>query len=292
MKKITDNEIQFFNDNGYLILKGVIQPDELAVTQIESQRLIDEILAGGPADEWCNRGPEKIPYYLTYLHSHPNEFSLRLLAHPFIGDLLHRIIGPDFIPCYESLVFKLPKHGSSVRWHRDGNAIRENHPIFNVDIYLDDSTVDNGCVWVIPKSHLWGIEEAQEVIDRGEVNFEREDAVPAEVEPGDILLHHTKVLHGSKINTSDTLRRVIYFDQRTPRWNERYKWWQNGVPDCNAAKCINAPFMNAERTPIHQTQSSSLTRCHPTCRRGIRTTILICESSTVRMRIKDNTKFP
>ena len=171
MRKITDNEIQFFNENGYLILKQVIQLDELSVIQRESQRLIDDILEGGPADEWCNRGPEGIPYYLTYLHSHPNEFSMRLLAHPFIGDLLHRIVGPDFIPCYESLVFKLPKHGSSVRWHRDGNAIRENHPIFNIDIYIDDSTVDNGCVWVIPKSHLWGIEEAQEVIDRGEVNF-------------------------------------------------------------------------------------------------------------------------
>ncbi len=226
MRKITDTEIQFFNENGYLILKQVIHPDECDVIQRESQRLIDEILAGGAADRWCNRGPEGIPYYLTYLHSHPNEFSLRLLAHPTIGDLLHRIIGPDFIPCYESLVFKLPKEGSSVRWHRDGNAIRENLPIFNVDIYVDDSTVDNGCVWVIPESHLWGIEEAQAVIDRGDANFERPDAVPAEVEPGDILLHHTKVLHGSKINTSGTLRRVIYFDQRTPQWNAHYKWWQ------------------------------------------------------------------
>ena len=60
MQKITDNEIQFFNENGYLILKHVIQPDELAVVQRESQRLIDEILAGGPADMWCNRGPEGI----------------------------------------------------------------------------------------------------------------------------------------------------------------------------------------------------------------------------------------
>ena len=172
------------------------------------------------------RGPEGIPYYLTYLHSHPNEFSLRLLGHPFIGDLLHRIIGPDFIPCWESLVFKLPKNGSSVKWHRDGNTIRENHPIFNVDIYMDHSTVDNGCVWVIPGSHLWGIEEAQKQIEKGDENFDRPDAVPAEVEPGDILLHHTKVLHGSKINMSDTLRRVIYFDQRTPRWNTHYKWWE------------------------------------------------------------------
>ena len=50
MRKITDDEIQFFNDNGYLILKQVIQQDELAVMQKESQRLIDEILSGGPSD--------------------------------------------------------------------------------------------------------------------------------------------------------------------------------------------------------------------------------------------------
>jgi hypothetical protein len=226
MRKITEKEIQFFDDNGYVILRGIIQPDELAEIQRESRRLIDEVLSGGPADRWCYRGPEGIPYYLSYLHSHPNTFSLRLLAHPFIADLLYRVIGPDFIPCYESLVFKLPENGSSVPWHRDGNTIRENYRIFNVDIYPDYSTVDNGCVWVVPGSHLWSIEDAQARIERGRKKFDLPNAVPAEMNPGDILLHHTKVLHGSQINTSDKLRRVIYFDQRTPAWNEKYHWWQ------------------------------------------------------------------
>lgn len=226
MRKITDEEIQFFDENGYVIMRGIIQPDELAEIQRESQRLIDEVLSGGPADGWCHRGPEGIPYYLSYLHSHPNTFSLRLLAHPFIADLLYRVIGPDFIPCYESLVFKLPENGSSVPWHRDGNTIRETYRIFNVDIYPDDSTVDNGGVWVVPGSHKWSIEDAQAMIERGRKNFDLPNAVPAEMTPGDILLHHTKVLHGSQINTSRQLRRVIYFDQRTPAWNEKYHWWQ------------------------------------------------------------------
>ena len=226
MRKITDAEIQFFDENGYVILRKIIQPDELAEIRRESQRLIDEITSGGAADGSCNRGPEGIPYYLTYLHSHPNTFSLRLLAHPFIGDLLYRMVGPNFIPCYESLVFKLPENGSSVPWHRDGNTIRENLRIFNIDIYVDTSTVDNGCVWVIPGSHLWSIEAAQAVIDQGRKDFDLPNAIPAEVAPGDILLHHTKVLHGSQVNESDQLRRVIYFDQRTPAWNERYHWWQ------------------------------------------------------------------
>jgi ectoine hydroxylase-related dioxygenase (phytanoyl-CoA dioxygenase family) len=225
MKKITDEEIRFFDENGYVIVRGVLNPDELETFRAESLRLIDEVRSGGPADRWCIRGPEGIPFYLTYLHVHPNAFSLRLLAHPFIGDLLTRMCGPDFIPCYESLVFKLPGAGSSVPWHRDGNPAKEQERIFNIDIYPDHSTVENSCVWVVPGSHLWEKEQADEWVRRGREDFDLPGAVPAEMTPGDVLLHHTKVLHGSTMNHSPTLRRVVYFDNRTVSWNRKYRWW-------------------------------------------------------------------
>ncbi|MDA1193358.1 MAG: phytanoyl-CoA dioxygenase family protein, partial [Candidatus Poribacteria bacterium] len=118
MRKITNDEIQFFDDNGFVICRGVLNSDELQNYRDESARLIDRIMKGGTReDEMCGRGPEGVPYYLNYLHSQTNDFSLRLLAHPFVGDLLTRMVGPDFIPCYESLVFKLPGNGSSVHWH-------------------------------------------------------------------------------------------------------------------------------------------------------------------------------
>lgn len=126
------------------------------------------------------------------------------------------MVSPDFIPCFESLVFKLPNNGSSVPWHRDGNPIPGHWRIFNVDIYLDDSRVGNGCVWVVPGSHLWESERANKTIQQGWEMFHLPGAVPAEVEAGDILLHHTKVLHGSQQNFNPQLRRVIYSDQRTP----------------------------------------------------------------------------
>jgi phytanoyl-CoA hydroxylase len=229
MRKITDAEIQFFDDNGYVICRNVLHEDELTHFRTESARLIDEIVAGGSADRMCNRGPEGIPYYLTYLHANPNSFSLRLLGHPFIGDLLTRMVGPDFIPCYESLVFKLPGHGSSVPWHRDGNAPQGDERIFNIDIYPDRSTVANSCVWVVPGSHLWEREQAMAMVERGRKDFQLPGAVPAEMEPGDVLLHHTKVLHGSTVNTSSELRRVVYFDNRAASWNEKYGWFPREV---------------------------------------------------------------
>lgn len=231
MRKITDAQISFFDEHGYAIIRQVLGPDELEHYRAESARLIAEIQTGGPAAQLCNRGPEGIPYYLSYLHAHPNTFSLRLLAHPFIGDLLSRMVGPDFIPCYESLVFKLPGHGSSVPWHRDGNAPQGDERIFNIDLYADHSTVENSCVWVLPGSHRWPREQAQEMIARGRQHFELPGAVPAEVAPGDVLLHHTKVLHGSTANHSDQLRRVVYFDNRAASWNRRYGWFKDSVID-------------------------------------------------------------
>lgn len=234
MRKITDDEIQFFDENGYVICRNVLQEDELRHFQAESQRLIDEVLAGGPADKKCGRGPEGIPFYLNYLHSNPNTFSLRLLAHPFIGDLLTRMVGPDFIPCWESLVFKLPGHGSSVPWHRDDHSVTGNERVFNIDIYPDRSTVENSCVWVVPGSHVWEQAKANEWVERGQKDFQLPGAVPAEMEPGDVLLHHVKVLHGSTVNTSQELRRVVYFDNRSLSYNAKYGWFR---PEVLAKRC-------------------------------------------------------
>jgi phytanoyl-CoA hydroxylase len=244
MRKITDEEIAFFDENGYVICKNVLHADELENFRAESKRLIEEVLEGGPADQMCGRGPEKIPYYLNYLHANPNDFSLRLLAHPFVGDLLTRMVGPDFIPCYESLVFKLPGYGSSVPWHRDGNPVEGDERIFNIDIYPDHSTVANSCVWVIPGSHKWEHPRALELAKQGRENFDLPGAVPAETAPGDVLLHHTKVLHGSTVNTSNELRRVVYFDNRSVSWNEKYGWFH---PDLMRKRCVLYQYALHER---------------------------------------------
>lgn len=235
MRKISDEEIQFFDDNGYVICRGVLHADELAHVQAESARLIQEVLDGGPADAKCGRGPEGIPFYLNYIHSNPNTFSLRLLAHPFVGDLLVRMVGPDFIPLWESLVFKLPGNGSSVPWHRDDTSITGDERVFNIDIYPDYSTVENSCVWVVPGSHKWEHEKAMAWVERGKQDFDLPGAVPAEMTPGDVLLHHVRVLHGSTMNHSSSLRRVIYFDNRAANWNETYHWFS---PEVLEKRCL------------------------------------------------------
>src|SRR5436853_439053 len=40
---------------------------------------------------------------------------------------------------------------------------------------------------------------------------------------------HPKVLHGSTVNTSPELRRVVYFDNRAAGWNEKHRWFARSV---------------------------------------------------------------
>ena len=42
-------------------------------------------------------------------------------------------------------MFKIPGCGAPQPWHQDGSAIFR-YPVFNVDIYLDHATEDNGCL--------------------------------------------------------------------------------------------------------------------------------------------------
>ena len=54
-----------------------------------------------------------------------------------------------------AVVFKLPNSVVPVGWHQDGVTVNR-WPVFDTDIYLDESDPDNGGLWCIPGSHLAG----------------------------------------------------------------------------------------------------------------------------------------
>ena len=91
--------------------------------------------------------------------------------------------------------------------HRRG---RTHNPIPNIDadIYLDHSTVDNGCVWAIPGHHLVGHVQFDNFTDQE--LFTQMGAVPIELGPGDVSFHCLSSPHGSRGNQSASLRRTFY----------------------------------------------------------------------------------
>ena len=79
------------------------------------------------------------------------------LAHPTIVDVLTKVIGPD-VKCMQSMLFIKASGKPGQAWHQDEWAIpTRDRSLTGGWIALDDATVENGCLWVIPGSHKPGI---------------------------------------------------------------------------------------------------------------------------------------
>lgn len=82
---------------------------------------------------------------------------------------------------------------------------------------LDDTTPENGCLRVLPKSHALNLQAMHERHDvdnvlGAEIDLESVDESKAEdtlLHPGDIEIYHPNLIHGSHVNTSPNWRRGL-----------------------------------------------------------------------------------
>ncbi|GCE10571.1 phytanoyl-CoA dioxygenase family protein [Tengunoibacter tsumagoiensis] len=88
---------------------------------------------------------------------------------------------------------------SHIRWHIDFPATHILAPVVSIGIYLDASTVANGCLLLVPASHHFPPGRFQA------------PAEPIEVEPGDVVCHADRIYHASTRPTeSGSIRRTLY----------------------------------------------------------------------------------
>lgn len=207
---------QLFRDNGVLVVRGVLGTREVRALQDATQPLIDRAARERVHDEDYMYGdfdgrtvPRRIEYVIDKLQ--PCKV---LLGHPFVLRSVERLQGRNFVPTWDSVVFKLPGAGVQVPWHDDGATMRSiGAPIFNVDFYLDEADLHT-CVWAIPGSNLWSAEEfAAKIAEMNCGGFKTEGAVPVPMQAGDVLFHDVRVAHGSPPSHSK-LRRVLYYEFR------------------------------------------------------------------------------
>jgi ectoine hydroxylase-related dioxygenase (phytanoyl-CoA dioxygenase family) len=100
-------------------------------------------------------------------------------------------------------------------------------------IALDNVTIENGCLWVVPGSHRLGPlphSERWMVGDREdmrvpETEFNRNEEVPITLTPGSCSFHHSLILHMSHPNKTQTARRGLAFHYMTSksRWTNANK---------------------------------------------------------------------
>lgn len=213
---LTQEQIQFFDTYGYLVLRNWIPQDLLHRLQEAGQSWITSgyhMEASDPLSEdyvFAQRAHGRVMYRVNYLHNKGQAASLELLGSPYVLAVAESLCGPNFVPTYESMVFKEENDGAAIQWHQDAVHPRTSR-IFNYDLYLDRSRAEAGALRVIPTSQ----QQRQDICHVQEQwGWEPPGVVTVEMEPGDVLLHDVMVVHGSPQIEDNALRRTIYYEFR------------------------------------------------------------------------------
>jgi len=214
--QLHQDQIEFFDQNGYLILRNRFPPEVVERLQRASHAWIEQGRAERPDDPslpdfaYAERPSGRALYRVNYLHDKEPSASLELLGSPAMLGIAESLASPDFVPTYEALVFKSEGYGAPVEWHQDAVHPRTGR-IFNVGVYLDSARSAGGAVRVVPGSHRGPANVCALADDHG---WDVPGAVIAELEPGDVLVHDVMVVHGSPGVSGNPLRRTIYYEFR------------------------------------------------------------------------------
>lgn len=213
---LSQEQVQFFDDHGYLILRNWIPGDLLERLRGAGAAWIKNGLNAGEGDpntvdyKFANRANGRVMFRVDYLHNKGQAASLELLGSPYVLGVAESLCGPNFVPTYESMVFKQQGDGEAIPWHQDAVHPRK-YRIFNFDLYLDASHAGGGALRVIPGTHV----HKQDVCYIADTHgWTHPDAITVEMEPGDVLLHDVMIVHGSERTEGNALRRTIYYEFR------------------------------------------------------------------------------
>jgi non-haem Fe2+, alpha-ketoglutarate-dependent halogenase len=205
MAALSADAVRQFNDQGYY---APIR----ALTTAEAAAMRGRLEAFEASNDGLTGGLRNKPHLLlTWLDE--------LVRHPGVLDAVEQVIGPDILVWGSSFFIKEPRNPSFVSWHQDSTYWGlEPADIVTAWVALSESTHENGAMRVIPGSHK--LDQAphrdtfaqDNLLSRGQeimVEVDESHAVELPLQPGEMSLHHVRLIHGSEPNPS--ARRRIGF---------------------------------------------------------------------------------
>jgi ectoine hydroxylase-related dioxygenase (phytanoyl-CoA dioxygenase family) len=233
---IKPEDVDFYNENGYLLVKGVYSREEVE----EMREAVDKIIqraARSKLDRNHAWGgdylpPEELKKLVLKgfhdVHYHDSAF-MRAVIHPNMTAILSRLIGPNVLLHHTKMLVKPPENGAAFPMHQDHPYFpHQNHTMLAASVHLDAADPENGCLRVIPGSHKQGPlpHVGRYYLDHREYPIRMGTPCPAE--PGDVLFFNYLTIHGSERNASDRIRRNVLFQYREasdfPVQNVHFDW--------------------------------------------------------------------
>ena len=206
---------EFFADQGFCVLSEAFNAEEIERLRRETARLSrnedGKIRGVDPAPAaWDDLEAQRRVLCIHFPHK-ISEVMLETMSSPQMVQVLTRIIGPD-VKAMQSMLFLKASGKPGQAWHQDEYFIpTRDRSLCGAWIALDDATVENGCLWVIPGSQRSGVIWPQKFHYDTRFDCSKEaygyewtddDSVPVEVKAGSIVFFNGYLLHRSLENRS------------------------------------------------------------------------------------------
>jgi non-haem Fe2+, alpha-ketoglutarate-dependent halogenase len=202
MTRLSQEAVQRYRNEGYVSPIRVLSPVAAAGyrQQLEAVEASGRLPAGGLRS--------KSHLLLKWVDE--------IVRHSKVLDAVESIVGTDILVWGTSFFIKEPRNKGYVSWHQDLTYWGLEPPdIVTAWIALSESSAANGAMRVIPGTHTSEVVPhkdtfaADNLLSRGQeisVEVDEGKAVTLELEPGQMSLHHVKLIHGSEPNPSRVRR--------------------------------------------------------------------------------------
>jgi ectoine hydroxylase-related dioxygenase (phytanoyl-CoA dioxygenase family) len=203
LKLLPEGAKEAFARDGYWFPVRVMDAAEAAAYRARLESY--ERAAGGPI---ASNMRHKVHLLFTWANA--------LVRHPRILDAIEDLIGPDILCWTTNFFIKEPRDPAFVSWHQDSTYWGlEPHDVVTAWLALSDAPVESGAMKFLPGSHLRDqiphrdTYHKDNLLTRGQevaVDVDERQAVDVPLRAGEISLHHIRLVHGSKPNTTGNRR--------------------------------------------------------------------------------------
>lgn len=211
---LSHQEVRNFSERGYHFPKRILSSHEAFDYRTKLEAF--ERSQGGPLSGAMRN---KSHLLFTWIDE--------LVRHPAILDAVEAILGANLLVWSSSFFSKEANDPAYVSWHQDSTYWGLSAPdVVTAWVGFTDSNVSNGCMQVIPGTHL--VDQLphkdtfaqNNLLTRGQevqVEVNTNDAVDVIVQAGEMSLHHVRLVHGSPPNQSND-RRIGYAIRYVPTY--------------------------------------------------------------------------
>jgi hypothetical protein len=197
VNSLTPSQLTQYHAQGYLAPLRVMSEAEAACLLAQLETV--ERQEGGKLSNASNQKP-----YLLF------PFLAEVIRHKGILDIAESVLGRDILCWAGGFFSKTPGDGKIISWHQDSTYWGLSEPtVASAWLALTPSTVESGCMRVIPGTHTQDqlphndTFAADNLLSRGQevaVQVDESRAHDIVLQPGEMSLHHVRLIHGSGPN--------------------------------------------------------------------------------------------